>query len=155
MYGAKYFAVTGSKGANARSGPGPQFQQLNHYPAGCTSSGQLSASAPGAVLVAYSAVTLSMSSPKYASVTGNNASPSFPAQLPPSELAANVRGTGQVLVGAVICFAINVPVISSLHTEKVSIRNSRIIRVEPDTQVPSSFATHLAEFACNTAQVNS
>ena len=140
VYGAKYFAVTGSKGANARSGPGPQFQQLNHYPAGCTlgfdgycvgfpepdiivgtpdqrwlllhgrrqlvsaavvvsespesdlsestdprcaslggspqpntitrfryntSSGQLSASAPGAVLVAYSAVTLSMSSPEY------------------------------------------------------------------------------------------
>jgi hypothetical protein len=59
-----------------------------------------------------------------------------------------------LLVGAVICLAINVPVISSLHTEKVIIRNSRIIRAEPDTHVPSGFTTHLAEFACNTAQVN-
>ena len=36
VYGAKYFAVTVQNGANARSGPGREFRQVNRYASGCT-----------------------------------------------------------------------------------------------------------------------
>jgi hypothetical protein len=36
VYGAKYFAVTVQNGANARSGPGREYQQVNRYASGCT-----------------------------------------------------------------------------------------------------------------------
>lgn len=36
VYGARYFAVTVLNGVNARSGPGPEYQQVSRYPAGCT-----------------------------------------------------------------------------------------------------------------------
>jgi hypothetical protein len=225
VYGAKYFAVTAENGVNARSGPGPEYQQLNRYPTNCTlgfdgycigypiadfvlgtpdqrwllvhdrkqlvsaavvlsesaesdlgttpgpecgslgglpqpnkvarltyntSSGELSASAPGAVLVGYAAVSLSAGSPDYTSATGTNASSDFPAQLTPSDLVGDVQGgTGQVLVGAAVCLAINVPVTSSLSALTVTIRNSRITQTTPDAHLTPNVATRLAEFACN------
>ncbi len=225
VYGAKYFAVTAENGVNARSGPGPEYQQLNRYPTDCTlgfdgycigypiadfvlgtpdqrwllvhdrkqlisaavvlsesaesdlgttpdpecasmgglpqpnkissltyntSSGKLSASAPGAVLVGYAAVSPSPGSPDYTSATGTNASSDFSAQLPPSDLVSNVQGAaGQVLLGAAVCLAINVPVTSSLSVLTITIRNSRVIHAAPDTHVTPGVATRLAEFACN------
>jgi hypothetical protein len=225
VYGANYFAVTALNGENARSGPGTEFQQLNHYPTGCTlgfdgycigvsetdfiagtpdqrwllvhdrrqlisaafvvsesaesdlgtvpapecpglggspqphtitkftyntHSGKLSASAPGAVLVGYSAVSLDAGSAGYAGALGTLASSGFPAALPPSTLTSDVQvTTGQVFLGAAICLAINVPVADSLRAQIVTLHNSEIIRSVPDTHIPLTIAKKLADFACD------
>lgn len=225
VYGAKYFAVTALNGVNARRGPGPEYQQLARYPAGCTlgfdgycigfpepdyvvgtpdqrwllvhdrsqlvsaayvlsesaesrlganpnpecgklggfpqpraitmftynnKTGQLGASAPGAALVGYGVVPLDARSPLYSGTHGTYLSPTFAAQLPPSNLVDDLQGgNGQLLVGAAICLAENVPVVSSIRAEIITIHNSRIIHAKPETHIPSSAADQLAEFACN------
>jgi hypothetical protein len=225
VYGAKYFAVTALNGENARSGPGPEYQQLSHYPTGCTlgfdgycvgvpetdfiagtpdqrwlllhdrrqlvsaafvvsesaesdlgttpdsecaslggspqphtitkftyntHSGELSALAPGAVLVGYSAVSLKADTSGYAGALGTTASSGFRATLPPSALTNDVQViTGQVLLGAAVCLAINVPVADSLRAQIVTLRNSTIIREEADTHVSPDVAKKLADFACD------
>ena len=55
-------------------------------------SGDLSASAPGAVIVGYSAVPMSPVSAAYVGVMGTNATSDFSAQLPLSALSAELQG---------------------------------------------------------------
>jgi hypothetical protein len=225
VYGAKYFAVTTQNGVNARKGPGTEYQQLNHYPTGCTlgfdgycvgypekdilvgtpdsrwllvhgrdelvsaaevisesaesdlgavpdpqcaalggssqphtitkfsydaNDGNLVAAAPGAVIVGYSAVSLDTGDSGYAGATGTDASPNFSAQLSPLELMGILPGvSGQVVLSSVICLAEDVPVAESLRAQIITIKNNKIVGQKTDTQVPSSMATRLAEFACN------
>lgn len=225
VYGAKYFAVTAQNGVNARSGPGPEYQQLNHYPTGCTlgfdgycvgypetyfiagtpdqrwlllherrqlisaavvvsesaesdlgaapsaecaslgglpqphtisnftysvHSGQLSAIAPGAALIGYSAVSVDTSVPGYVGAVGTDATSGFSARLSPSELTGLIHGSsGKLVLGSVVCLAINVPVVNSLRTQIITIQSNRIVRQGPDRHVPLSITTRLAEFACN------
>jgi hypothetical protein len=225
VYGAKYFAVTSQDGVNARKGPGIEYQQLNHYPAGCTlgfdgycvgypekdfiigtpdsrwllvhggdelvsaaevisesaesnlgtapnprcaalggspqphtisrfsydaKDGDLAATAPGAVIVGYSALSLDTSDPGYVGATGTYASPSFSAQISPSGLTGLLPGTsGQILLGAVVCLAEDVPVADSLRAQIMTIKNNKVVKQKTDSQVPFSVATRLAEFACN------
>lgn len=225
VYGAKYFAVTAQNGVNARSGPGPEYQQLNHYPTGCTlgfdgycigypetdfiagtpdqrwlvlherrqlisaavvisesaesdlgaapeaecaslgglpqphtigdftynvHSGQLSVTAPGAALIGYSAVSMDTRTPGYAGAIGTDASPGFLARLSSSELTGLVQGSsGKLVLGSVVCLAINVPVVRSLNTQVITIRGNRIVRRQPDRHVPPNVAARLAEFGCN------
>lgn len=226
VYGARYFAVTEQNGVNARSGPGPQYPQVNRYPSGCTlgfdgycigsaehdfvigtpderwlivrnrsqlvsaavvlsesaesdlgtapsprcatlgglpqprvitqftystESGELNASAPGAVLVGYGIATLNPSNPSYNPGTlGTNVNSRFPAHLASSLLEGYAQGpTGQLLLGAAICLAVNVPVIGSLHARLLTVRNSRIIRNVPDADIPPDVISRLAEIACN------
>jgi hypothetical protein len=225
VYGAKYFAVTALNGVNSRSGPGPEYRQLNHYPTGCTlgfdgycigypetdfiagtpdqrwlllhdrsqlvsaafvisesaesdlgpvpdrvcsslggspqphritsfsyntRSGELNATAPGAVLVGYSAISLSAANPGYAGIMGTAPSSDFPAMLQPPKLASEVQvTTGQVLVGAAICLAINVPVPDSLRVQLVTLHNTKVTRVAADSHIQPSVALRLEEFACD------
>jgi hypothetical protein len=225
VYGAKYFAVTAQNGVNARKGPGTEYQQLNHYPTGCTlgfdgycvgypekdfligtpdsrwllvhgrdelvsaaevisesaesdlgtapdprcaalggspqphaiskfsydaNDGDLAATAPGAVIVGYSALSLDASDPGYAGATGTDESPGFSAQLYPSELTGILPGaSGQVVLGSVICLAEDVPVADSLRAKVITIKNNKVVKQKTDSHVPSSAASRLAEFACN------
>jgi hypothetical protein len=226
VYGAGYFAVTEQNGVNARSGPGPQYPQVNRYPTGCTlgfdgycigpaerdfvigtpdqrwlivrnrnqfvsaavvlsesaesdlgskpsprcttfgglpqprtitqftyntGTGELNVSAPGAVLIGYGIATLNPSSPGYVVGTlGTDVNSRFPAHLAPSVLEGYAQGaTGQVLLGAAICIAVNVPVVGSLRARLLTIRNSRIISNVPDAHIAPNVTSHLAEIACD------
>jgi hypothetical protein len=225
VYGAKYFAVTAQNGVNARRGPGIEYEQLNHYPTGCTlgfdgycvgypekdfiigtpdsrwllvhgrnelvsaaevisesaeanlgttpdarcaalggspqphvisnfsynmKNGNLGATAPGAVIVGYSALSLDASDPGYAGATGTYASPGFTAQLSPSELMGILPGVnGQVVLGAVVCLAEDVPVSESLRAQVITVKNNKVVAQKTDRQVPAGVASRLAEFACN------
>jgi hypothetical protein len=229
VYGAKYFAVTVQNGANARGGPGREYQQVNRYASGCTlgfdgycigsaepdfvlgtpdqrwllvhdrtefvaaavvlsqsaesalgsvpdpqcsklgglaqpqavtqftynpSSGQLTASAPGAVAVGYGLVAPNTGSAGYHVVAlGTNANSGFPAKLSVSQVADDTQaGTGKVLLGAAVCLADNVPVTGSLSVRLLTIHNSKIIRDTLDSQIPAGIKTHLAEIACNSTR---
>lgn len=226
VYGAGYFAVTEQNGVNARSGPGPQYPQVNRYPSGCTlgfdgycigsaerdfvigtpdqrwlivrnrnqlvsaavvlsesaesnlgtapsprcaalgglpqpraisqfayntGSGELNASAPGAVLVGYGIAALNLSNPGYyAGTLGTDTNSSFPAHLAPSALASYAQGaSGQVLLGAAICLAVNVPVTGSLRARLLTVRDSRIVRNVSDAHISPGVVSRLAEIACN------
>jgi len=225
VYGAKYFAVTAQNGVNSRSGPGPEYQQLNHYPTGCTlgfdgycvgypetdfiagtpdqrwllvhgrsqlisaavvvsesaesdlgtapdprcaalggspqpdkisnftynaHSGKLGATAPGAAIVGYSAVSLNESNTEYAGAMSTGAASSFSAQLSPAKLAGIIQQpTGQVVLASVICLAVNVPVIPSLTTQIIDVKNGRITTLKKGDDVRSSVKERLAEFACD------
>jgi hypothetical protein len=72
------------------------------------------------------------------------------AQLSPSGLAAILPGVnGQVVLGAVVCPAEDVPVADSLRAQIITIKNNQVVEQKTDRQVPSSVASRLAEFACN------
>jgi len=230
VYGAKYYGVTATannqneSGVNARSGPGPQFQQLAHYPSGCTlgcdgycvgavekdvlagtpderwlvvrnrsqlvsaafilpesaesalgevpsqeckrlggfqepvtitkfsyntQSGELGVSAKGAVFVGDVVASPNLNVQPYGNAQGLD-STGLSSSLPPKSFVSQVRGTGgHALLAAVICLAIDVPVVSSLQVRELTIRGSQVIRVTSDTHVPSTVGTQLAEFACN------
>jgi hypothetical protein len=225
VYGAKYFAVTAQDGVNSRSGPGPEYRQLNHYPTGCTlgfdgycvgfpetdfiagtpdqrwllvhersqlisaavvisesaesdlgtapdprcpglggspqpdkisnftyntHSGELSATAPGAVLVGYSAVSLNESNSEYAGTISTNSASSFSSQLSPAKLIGIIRQpTGQVVLASVICLAVNVPVTNSLTTQIIAVKNGKIVAQKTSVSIQSGIKERLAEFACN------
>jgi hypothetical protein len=229
VYGAKYFAVTVQNGANARSGPGREYQQINRYASGCTlgfdgycigsaepdfvlgtpdqrwllvhdrtefvaaavvltqsaesalgavpdprcaelgglpqphvitqftynsTSGQLTAAAPGAVAVGYGLMVPNTGSAGYhTGALGTGATSDFSAKLPVSQVASDAPvGGGQVLLGAAICLADNVPVTSSLRAQLLTVRNSKIIRDTLETHIPPDIEVHLAEIACNSTR---
>jgi hypothetical protein len=118
------------------------------------SSGQLTASAPGAVAVGYGLVAPNTGSAGYHVVAlGTNANSGFPAKLSVSQVADDAQaGTGKVLLGAAVCLADNVPVTGSLSVRLLTIHNSKIIRDTLDTHIPAGIKAHLAEIACNSTR---
>lgn len=116
-----------------------------------TSNGGLNASAPGAALIGYGIATLNSGNPDFnVGTLGTNANSHFPAHFAPSLLEGYVQGaTGQVLLGAAVCLAVNVPVTGSLRARLLTIRNSRIIHDAQDTHISPNVIRRLAEIACN------
>ena len=67
---------------------------------------------------------------------GTGATSDFSAKLPVSQVASDAPvGGGQVLLGAAICLADNVPVTSSFRAQLLTVRNSKIIRDTLDTHM--------------------
>ncbi len=91
------------------------------------------------------------SNPGYvAGALGTDVNSGFPAHLAPSLFEGYAQGTaGQVLLGAAICMAVNVPVLGSLHARLLTIRNSRIISNVPGAHIAPNVMSRLAEIACN------
>lgn len=130
----------------------PQPQSITQF-SYKTTSGQLTATAPGAVAIGYGLAAAGENYPIYHIVAlGTDPSSSFTARLQPTALVDDVQTTnGQVWLGAAICLADNVPVVDSLYALRLTIHNSVITRQIADSIIPINVKSKLAEIACNSS----
>jgi hypothetical protein len=132
--------------------PQPQVITEFAYNAG---NGDLTASAAGAVAVGYGIAIIGTTSRDryHVGTLGTDAGSGFAGKLSPAQITDDLStADGQVLLGAAICIADNVPVIGSLRARILTIDNSRIIRDVPTPRVPPAITPLLAEVACNSTR---
>jgi hypothetical protein len=112
-------------------------------------SGELSASAKRAVGVGYGLTAVSDIGQVYRAIAlGTDTR--FSAKLPPAGVAGGLGiRDGRAFVAAAICLGDNVPVVDSLKAELLTLRNSKIVDVQPTATVPASVRPKLAQIACN------
>ena len=226
VYGAPFLAQTTDLGANARSGPGRQYLQMNRYAANCSlgfdgycigsiepdsrlktpddrwlivhgrpdevissavlidqsplrNLGQipspacqrlgglpqpqsvqnltynrkdatLSAVAPGAASVGYAAALVS-TTPSYLPIGLGTSPPSFKVSWnlrnTLNQMPSSLNNTA-IWVGAAVCLADTVPVITSFHALRLTIHNGAITTQTPAADLPSAIKAHLAQLAC-------
>lgn len=115
-----------------------------------TVNGRLTASAQGAAAVGYGLASPAPRAIYQAIALGSNTS--FSASLPSGNIATKTKiSDGNVWLGAAICLADNVPVVSSLRILRLTLQRSHVIAQVPDPKVPAAVRPHLAEIACNSA----
>jgi hypothetical protein len=115
-----------------------------------TVNGRLTASAQGAAAVGYGLASPAPRTIYQAIALGSNTS--FSASLPSGNIATKTKiSDGNVWLGAAICLADNVPVVSSLRILRLTLQRSHVIAQVPDPKVPAAVRPHLAEIACNSA----
>jgi hypothetical protein len=227
VYGAPFLAQTTDLGANARSGPGRQYAQMNRYAANCTlgfdgycigsvetdsrlktpddrwlivhsksdevissavlldqsplqnlgqspspacerlgglpepqsvqnlvynkKNATLSAEAPGAASVGYAVAAPAGRTPSYIPI-GLGANPplfkvSWKLQSTLNQMLGSPNNT-VIWVGAAVCLADTVPVISSFHALRITIHNGAITSQTSAVDLPSTIKAHLAQLAC-------
>lgn len=116
-----------------------------------TRSGELSASAKGAVGVGYGVTAKSGSGESYKPLA-LGVEPGFAHATKPADIAKTLGTTdGDVLLGAAICLADNVPVLDSLTAKRLTLRNSKVVSLVDNAAVPSDLRNRLAEIACNSS----
>jgi hypothetical protein len=140
------------------SAPSPKCKELGGLPqpdhisqfSYDTATGQLHASAAGAVAVGYGLATAPQHDRTY-QVVALGTGAGFPAELTGKTIASKMPVTGGVWLGAAVCLADNVPVVSSLRVQLLTFHGSHIIGDQNDVSVPHSAGTLLAEIACNSS----
>jgi hypothetical protein len=115
-----------------------------------TATGQLHALAPGAVAVGYGLASLPQHDRTY-QVVALGTGAGFPAELTAKSIASKMQVTGGVWLGAAVCLADNVPVVSSLRVQLLTFHGSHIMRDLNNINAPHSVRTLLAEIACNSS----
>jgi hypothetical protein len=140
------------------SKPSPECQQLGGLPQPSEiqdfsyniTTGQISASAPGAVAVGYGMATVPQRNRAY-QVVALATNSDFSAQLSARTIANELPVAGGVWLSAAICLADNVPVVASLRVQLLTFDGSHAATELPDARVPSSVRPLLAEVACNSS----
>lgn len=131
----------------------PQPHEISSYSYNAR-TGSISAQASNAQIVGYAAAPPNLAAPlssEAMSMRDAKSPTSLPASdLPAAQIASDVpTGNGQVVLGAVICLAVGMPVVSSLQAKVVAVRHSKVVSVSPYPHVSSALRARLSEFACN------
>jgi hypothetical protein len=96
---------------------------------------QLTATAPNAVAVGYvltSASTTNRAHDKALGTGTQDKQPGFPITLDPATLPTDLQQpNGQAWIGAAVCLADNVPILTSLKINKITYQGTRITADEP------------------------
>jgi hypothetical protein len=113
-------------------------------------NGHLTASALGAASAGYGLASQAPHIIYQPVALGTDAS--FSATLLPGSIATQMKiSDGNVWLGAAICLADNVPVVSSLRVLRLTLQHSHVIGQTPDPKVPEAVRPHIAEIACNSS----
>lgn len=133
----------------AKLGGLPQPAKIQQFSYDVT-TGQLQASALGAVAVGYGLATVPQHDRAY-QVVALGIGAGFPAKLPSASIASQVPTSGGVWLGAAICLADNVPVVGSLRVMRLNFRGTGVASELPNARPPDAVRARLAEIACNSS----
>jgi hypothetical protein len=112
-------------------------------------SGRLTAQAPDAVAVGYGLAAVGSTTTYKVGALGTDGS--FSASLTTTTIVQRTRITdGVVLLGAAACLADNVPVVTSLTVQRLTIRHGKVTRADAASS-PPDIRARLADISCNSS----